>query len=154
MAPVEESIMNITRWEPFGDIDELFGRWPLALRRWPRLLEAEGKAIEWAPTADISETEKEYLVKAELPGVKRDDVKVTVDQGVLTIQGERKQEKEEKDEKYHRVERSYGSFFRSFSLPQNAAAGDIRAESKDGVLFVHIPKVKVEKPRAVQIKVE
>jgi HSP20 family protein len=147
--------MNITRWEPFGNIDELFGRMgPLALGRWPRLLEGDGKAIEWAPTADISETDKEYLVKAELPGVKREDVKVSVDQGVLTIQGERKEEKEEKGERRHRVERVYGSFFRSFSLPDNAAAGDIRAESKDGVLFVHIPKVKIEKAKAVQIKVE
>jgi HSP20 family protein len=147
-------MMNITRWEPFGNIDELFGRWPLAFGRWPRTLEAEGKAIEWAPTADISETEKEYLVKAELPGVKREDVKVTVEQGVLTIQGERKEEKEEKGEKRHRVERVHGTFFRSFSLPENAAAGDIRAESKDGVLFVHIPKVKIEKSKAVQIKIE
>jgi HSP20 family protein len=147
--------MNITRWEPFGNIDELFGRFgPFAFGRFPRLLEAEGKAVEWAPTADISETDKEYLVKAELPGIKREDVKVTVEHGVLTIQGERKYENEEKDEKYHRIERSYGSFFRSFSLPQNAAAGDIRAESRDGVLLVHIPKVKVEKPKAVQVKVE
>jgi HSP20 family protein len=146
--------MNITRWEPFGNIDELFGRWPLGFGRWPRVLEAEGKAIEWAPMADISETDKEYLVKAELPGVKREDVKVTVEQGVLTIQGERKQEKEEKGEKQHRVERFYGTFFRTFSLPENAAASDIRAESKDGVLFVHIPKVKIEKAKAVQIKVE
>ena len=147
--------MNITRWEPFGNIDELFGRMgPLAFGRWPRLLETDGKAIEWAPTADISETEKEYLVKAELPGVEREDVKVTVERGVLTIQGERRQEKDEKGEKQHRVERMYGTFFRSFSLPENAAAGDIRAESKDGVLFVHIPKVKIEKAKAVQIKVE
>jgi HSP20 family protein len=147
--------MNITRWEPFGNIDELFGRMaPLAFGRWPRFLETDGKAIEWAPTADISETEQEYLVKAELPGVKREDVKVTVDHRVLTIQGERKQEQEAKGEKQHRVERFYGTFFRSFSLPENAAGGDIRAESKDGVLFVHIPKVKVEKPKVVQIKVE
>jgi len=147
--------MNITRWEPFGNIDELFARMgPPAFGRWPRLLEADGKAIEWAPTTDISETEKEYLVKAELPGVEREDVNVTVERGVLTIKGERRQEKEEKGEKQHRIERMYGTFFRSFSLPENAAAGDIRAESKDGVLFVHIPKVKIEKAKAVQIKVE
>jgi HSP20 family protein len=147
--------MNITRWDPFGSIDELFGRFGApGFGRWPRAFEADGKVIEWAPSADISETDKEYLVKAELPGVKREDVKLTVDQGMLTIQGERKHEKEEKGEKYHRVERAYGTFFRSFSLPENAAAGDIHAESKDGVLLVHIPKMKSEKPKAVQIKVE
>jgi HSP20 family protein len=147
--------MNITRWEPFGNLDELFGRFgPIGFNRWPRIFETDGKPVEWAPTADISETDKEYLVKAELPGVKREDVKVTVENGVLSIQGERKQEKEEKNEKHHRVERAYGTFFRSFSLPDNAAAGDIRAESKDGVLLVHIPKVRIEKPKAIQVKVD
>jgi len=147
--------MNITRWEPFGNLDELFGRLgPTGLSRWPRGFETDGRAVEWAPTADITETEKEYLVKAELPGVMREDVKVTLENGVLSIQGERRQEKEEKGEKQHRIERIYGTFFRSFSLPENAAGGDIRAESKDGVLLIHIPKVKIEKPKAVQIKVE
>jgi HSP20 family protein len=147
--------MNITRWEPFGSIDELFARLgPAGLARWPRLFETDGKAVEWAPTADISETEKEYLVKAELPGIKREDVKVGVENGVLSIQGERRQEKEDKGEKHHRIERVYGTFYRSFRLPDNAAAGDIRAESKDGMLLVHIPKVRIEKPKAVQIKVD
>jgi HSP20 family protein len=147
--------MNITRWEPFGNLDELFGRFgPAGFGRWPRIFEADGRPVEWAPTADISETDKEYLVKVELPGVKREDVKVTVENGVLSIQGERKQEKEDKGEKHHRIERAYGTFLRSFSLPDNVAAGDIRAESQDGVLLVHIPKVKIEKPKAVQIKVD
>ena len=147
--------MNITRWEPFGNIDELFGRLgPVGFGRWPRTFEADGKLVEWSPSADVSETEKEYLVKAELPGVRREDVKVTVEEGILAIQGERRQEKEEKGEKHHRVERTYGTFFRSFRLPDNAAAGDVRAECKDGVLLVHIPKVRIEKPKSVQVKVE
>jgi HSP20 family protein len=112
------------------------------------------KAVEWSPAADITETETEYLVKAELPGVKREDVKVTQEDGVLTIEGERKYEKEEKGEKAHRVERFYGTFSRSFSLPDDADAKAIRAETKDGVLNVHIPKVKGEKTKPVQIKVE
>jgi HSP20 family protein len=86
---LEEWNMNITRWEPFGNIDELFSRMaPLAFARW-RSLEGDGKAIEWAPTADISEADREYLIKADLPGVQREDVKVTVERGMLTIQGER-----------------------------------------------------------------
>jgi HSP20 family protein len=106
-----------------------------------------------SPAADISETYKEYVVKAELPGVKREDIRVTQDKGVLTIEGERKSEKREKDEKMHRVERSFGTFTRSFSLPDDADVKNIRAESTDGVLDVHIPKLKIEKPTPVQIKV-
>jgi HSP20 family protein len=105
-------IMNITRWEPFGGLDELFGRFgPMGFGRWPRVFEADGKPVEWTPTADISETDREYLVKAELPGVKRENVKVTVENGVLSIQGERKQEKEEKGEKQHRIERALVTLF-------------------------------------------
>lgn len=147
--------MSLIRWEPFRDFDELFERVaPSAFGRWPRLHGEKGAPLEWAPAADISETDKEYLVKAELPGVKREEVKITLDEGVITITGERKQEKEEKDEKVHRVERFYGTFTRSFGLPENVDAKAIRAETKDGVLYVHIPKAKAEKAKPVQIKVE
>jgi HSP20 family protein len=123
--------------------------------RWPQLLgEDVGMKIEWTPVVDIKETEGEYLVRAELPGLKREDVKVSLDEGVLTIEGERRQEKEEKSEKIHRVERFYGTFCRSFTLPEYTDASAIRAESKDGVLSVHVPKLKVEKRQALQIKVE
>lgn len=147
--------MSLIRWEPFRGIDDLFERLgPTAFGRWPRLHESSSQ-FEWAPAADISESEKEYLVKAELPGVKREDVKLTIDDGVITIAGERKQEKEQKDEKQHRVERFYGTFTRSFTLPENVEEKAIRAESKDGVLYVHLPKkMKAEKPKAVQIKVD
>jgi HSP20 family protein len=90
----------------------------------------------------------------KLPGVLRDDVKVSVEDGVLTIKGERKQEKIVNGEKTHRIERIYGSFSRSFSLPEDADDKHIRAENKDGVLRVHVPKAKVEKPAPVQVKVE
>jgi HSP20 family protein len=148
--------MNLIRWEPFKEADEMLRRLTGAeFARWPRVSAGNAdKAIEWSPAADISETEKEYVVKAELPGVKREDVKVTQEDGVLTIEGERKYEKEDKDEKTHRVERFYGSFYRSFSLPEDSDAKSIRAETKDGMLNVHIPKLKVEKPKPVQIKVE
>ena len=103
---------------------------------------------------DISEDDKEYLIKAEVPEVDKKEVKVAVQEGVLTIQGERKQEKEEKGRKFHRVERSYGSFVRSFSLPENVAEDKLRAEFKDGVLLVHLPKAEKPKARAVEVKVE
>jgi HSP20 family protein len=147
--------MSIIRWEPFKEADEFFrGINSPAFNRWMRTLGDNGPGIEWAPVADISETEKEYLVKAELPGVNREDVKVTLDNGVLCIQGERRHEKEEKGEKTHRTERFYGSFARSFTLPDNTDAAGIRAESKDGVLHVHVPKLKAEKAKPIEIKVQ
>ncbi len=148
--------MSLIRWEPFKETDELLRRMgSMDIARWPRLFANNGeKTGEWSPVADISETEKEYVVKAELPGVKREDIKVTQEEGVLTIEGERKYEKKEKDEKVHRVERFFGSFTRSFSLPEDADAKNIRADSTDGVLNVHIPKLKMEKPKPVQIKVD
>lgn len=108
---------------------------------------------EWAPLVDISEDEKEFLVKAELPEVKKDDVKVTVKDDVLHISGERRFEKEEKDKHYHRIERSYGSFERSFTLPENTDSTKLAAEFKDGVLTVHLPKSPDAKPKTVEVKV-
>jgi len=148
--------MSLIRWEPFREMDDFFSQFGgPAAGRWPRFITAKPESMpDWSPAADISETDKEYLVKAELPGVKREDVKVSLEDGVLCIEGERKYEKEDKDEKTHRVERFYGTFSRSFSLPENVDAKSIRAESKEGVLNVHVPKLKVEKPKPVQIKVE
>jgi HSP20 family protein len=108
---------------------------------------------EWVPPVDITEDEKEYIIKAELPGVKQEDVKVTVEGGVLSITGERKAEKEEKDKKYHRIERSYGSFVRSFAFPEGAASDKVSAEFKDGVLSVRLPKDEKVKPKSVDVKI-
>jgi HSP20 family protein len=108
---------------------------------------------EWAPLVDISEDDKEYLIKAELPEVKKDDVKVTVEDSTVTITGERKLEKEEKGKKYHRVERAYGSFGRSFSLPDDASPAKVTAEFKDGVLTVHLAKDEKAKPQHIEVKV-
>jgi HSP20 family protein len=108
---------------------------------------------DWTPTVDITETEGEYAIKAELPEVKKEDVKVTVEDGVLTIQGERKQEKEEKGKKYHRIERSYGRFVRSFTLPDTVDEGKVRAEYADGVLHLHLPKSEKAKPKQIDVKI-
>lgn len=147
----------VLRWDPFSDTDRLFDRlMPRPFGPWPRVAwnDEGGTKFEWSPSADISETDKEYLVRAELPAVKKEDVKVTVDGGMITIEGERKQEKQQKNEKFHRVERFYGSFSRSLSLPQNVDTANIKCESKDGVLTVHIPKKETEKHKPVEIKVQ
>lgn len=145
--------MAIKKWEPFGDFDDLFNRlMPASFSRFPRL--ETGMKVDWAPSADVSENESEFLIRAELPGVKKEDIKVKVSDGVLTLEGERRQEKEEKGEKMHRVERFYGSFSRSFALPDNADVSGVKAESKDGLLTIKIPKLKSTPTRAVDVKVE
>ena len=108
---------------------------------------------EWAPLVDISEDAQEYLIKAELPEVNKEDVKVTAEEGTLTIMGERKFLKEEKGRKYHRVERAYGSFGRSFALPDDVSPAKVSAEFKDGVLTVHLVKTEKAKPQQIEVKV-
>jgi HSP20 family protein len=147
--------MRVIKWEPFRDVDDVFDRFVAdSLRRWPRP-PAEGRvASDWAPAADVSETEGEYLIKADLPAVRKEDVSLTVQDGVLTLSGERRQEKHAESEKLHRVERTYGSFARRFALPENVDEQGIRAESRDGVILIHIPKQKVEQPQPRQIEIQ
>jgi HSP20 family protein len=108
---------------------------------------------EWSPLVDISEDDQEYLIKAELPGIERDQVKVSVEDGILIISGERHAEKEEKNKKYHRIERASGSFIRSFALPDDADGTKVNAEFKNGILKVHLPKDENAKPRSIQNKI-
>jgi HSP20 family protein len=144
--------MDASRWQPFRDLEEFVDRMSPALARWRGEVNG-GQAVQWSPTADISETEGGYVVRAELPGVPREDIKVSVAEGVLTVTGERRHEKEDKSERFHRIERFRGSFARSFALPADADAGAIRAESKDGTLTVHIPKAAGAKPKSIEVKV-
>jgi HSP20 family protein len=146
--------MSLIRWEPFTGVDDLFARMPGLLGHWPRALEASGGRNAWTPAVDISETDSKYLIRAELPAMKKEDVNITVDDRLLTIAGERKQRFEDENEKSHRVETVYGSFSRSFTLPDNADVNAIRAESSDGVITVHVAKTKVEPRRPTQIKVQ
>lgn len=148
--------MSLVRWDPFADMDTLFNRlMPSGFARWPRLpTENGGKKLEWAPSADISETDKEYVIRAELPAVKKEDVAVTFDAGMITIKGERKQRTDDKTEKFHRVESFYGSFERSFLLPDNINSDAITCDSKEGVLTVHIPKVEMQTAKPKQISVQ
>ena len=148
--------MQLTTWRPFQEMDEFFRRVsPSANGRALELFDSDGHNIaEWSPSADISESKKEYLVKAELPDVNKEDIHVSVSDGTLTIKGERKHQKDEEDEKIHRVESFYGQFTRSFSLPGNADESKIKAECKKGVLRVHIPKsAESPKEQSVEIKV-
>lgn len=142
---------SITQWNPFREMDDLMARFQRGFGR-PAL--SETAMADWAPSVDISETDKEYTVKADLAGVKKEDLKVNVQNGVLTLAGERKFEKEEKDQKHHRVERSYGSFTRSFSLPENVVQDKIEAECKDGVVTVRLPKTDIKKAAGTEIKVK
>ncbi len=144
--------MNITRWEPFREIEDMFRQYQPFFAR--ALRRHGGEGIEWSPVADISETDKEYVIKAELPEVKKEDVKVTLDNGALTISGERRQEKEEKGENEIRVESFYGAFSRTFSLPDNIDSKGIQAETKDGVLRVRIPKTQASTSKPVRIEVK
>jgi HSP20 family protein len=146
--------MNLIRWEPFTAMDDMFNRFPSLLGRWSRF-SGNGEAnLEWSPPVDISETGQEYLIRATLPAVNKEDVEVTVEDGMLTLSGQRRQQEERKDEKFHKVESFYGSFSRSFALPDAIDATAIRAESKDGVLTVHVPKTKAEAKKPTTIKVE
>lgn len=108
----------------------------------------------WTPAVDIAEHADEYLVKVELPGVKKDDVKITLESNILTIRGEKKQEQEEKDGSYHRVERSYGSFQRSFTLPTSVKGEKIDAICSEGVLTVTLPKAEESKPKQIEVRVK
>jgi HSP20 family protein len=108
---------------------------------------------QWSPLVDITVDDKEYLIKAELPDMKKEDVRLTVENEVLAISGERTFEKEEKWKKYHRIERAYGSFVRSFSLPEDADGNKVSADYKDGMLHVHLPKSQKAKPKAIEITV-
>jgi HSP20 family protein len=147
----------ITRWNPLKELEEMEKRLATLFGRTGVRKEGEREetmtVAEWSPLVDIAEDDKEYLIKAELPEVRKDRIKLSVHNGVMTISGERTSEKEEKGKKFHRVERSYGSFTRSFTIPDDADAATISAESKDGVLLVHLPKTAKPASKSVEIKV-
>jgi HSP20 family protein len=149
--------MTLIRWEPLREMDDFFARYSPFFGRLPggRAATAgeQPETAVWTPAANISETENEYLIKAELPEVRKEDVKVTVDEGVITISGERRHELEHKDEKVHRIESFYGSFTRSFRLPEDADVAAIQAESRNGILKIRVPKKPAARARTVEVQV-
>ncbi len=147
----------LARWNPWKELEEMEKRLTSVFGPSPTGGVTDNKeaisVAQWSPLVDITEDEKEYVVKAELPEIKKEDIKINVHDDVLAITGERKYEKEEKGKKFHRVERAYGSFTRRFTLPEDADGSKVSAEYKDGVLKVHLPKSEKAKPKAIEVKV-
>lgn len=144
------------RWNPWKDLEEMEKRLSTFFGRAPERSGEKKEALavaEWSPVVDITEDDKEYLIKAELPEMKKEDIKINVQDDVLSISGERKYEQDEKGKKYHRIERAYGSFLRSSTLPQDADGSKVTATYKDGVLAIHLPKSEKAKPKAIEVKV-
>ena len=148
--------MSLRRWDPSRELEEvserlnrLFGR-PIATRETGK----EALATpDWTPVLDIVETPEEYVIQVEVPGISKENVKVNVVEGILRIEGERRLEKEEKGKKFHRLERSYGTFLRTFGLPEYVDETQVRAEFKEGILTIRLPKTQKAKPKTVEIKV-
>jgi HSP20 family protein len=148
---------NVNVWDPFREFVDLSDRLN-------RMFQGSAAAnndgreqaltvFDWVPAVNISETDKAYVVKADLPEVAKENVKITHEDGVLTIQGERRQEKRSENEKFHRVESSYGKFLRRFTLPEDTQAEGIEATFKEGALSVVIPKAEAKRPAVRQIPV-
>jgi HSP20 family protein len=151
--------MTLKKWDPFRDLEEFSDRLHRAFGTRHLAPPHDGgresmTVADWIPSVDVAEDPENYLIKVEIPEVKRQDVKVDVQDGVLCIHGERRQEKEEKGRKYHRIERSYGTFTRSFSLPDDVDATKIEAEFHDGMLHVKLPKSEATKPKAIEVQVK
>jgi HSP20 family protein len=146
-----------TIWNPLRDIESMHDRLMRALNLPTSRVGGDGQqsltTAEWAPSVDITEDDNEYVIKAELPEVNKEDVKITVENGVLTLKGERRFEKEEKNKKYHRIERGYGSFMRTFSMPDDADPDKVAADFKDGVLRVTLGKSEAKKPKQIEVSV-
>jgi HSP20 family protein len=152
--------MAITRWNPAREllnVEREFNKLFNTFGNRFGLLESsdpyEYENAVWMPLTDISENKNSFVLKLDLPGVNKDDVKISFSDGQLNISGERKQEKENKDSKYHRVERTYGKYYRSFTLPKQIKEDKIDAEFKDGQLTITVPKAEEIKPKEIPIKV-
>jgi len=142
----------LTRWDPFRELARVQEEMNRALGD-ERLQFGAGDSVGWTPACDIYEDGEEIVVRAELAGVEPGAVEIRFENGVLTLKGERKLEKADRRENYHRLELSYGTFTRAFSMPATIDTEKIRAESKQGVLHVHLPKKPEAKPKSIQVKV-
>ena len=145
--------MTVIRWDPFRDLNTLQDR----MNRLFEEANRGGRADEptattsWSPSVDIFETEESIVVKAEVPGVDPKEIELSLENNVLTLKGDRRFEKETKDENYHRIERSYGGFSRSFSIPALVEEAAIKADYKEGVLTIVLPKTEKARPKQIQI---
>lgn len=149
--------MNLVSWTPFRDMEGFIDRYNRLLGNRDLANMDEGvfrTNLAWRPRADISESKKEYLIKAELPEVEKDDIRIEIENGMLTISGERQMESDEETEKQHRMENSYGRFSRSFTLPSDVDDTKISAKTKKGVLKVHLPKTEQTETKPIEVSVD
>src|SRR5512140_3460970 len=153
-----KTLNKVTTWNPLREMDEAQNRLNRIFLGFPNRIgsdEIHNLAVaDWSPEVDISEDDQGYLLKADLPEMKKDDVRVTVEDGILSVSGERKCQKEDQKKKFHRIERSFGTFRRSFTLPEDADSTKVTAEFRDGVLKVHLPTTPVAKSKAIEVKVQ
>lgn len=148
--------MNLARWNPLRELEVMSDR----LNRLFSRQDAQGSngkemimVADWTPSVDISETDEAFHIAAELPEVKKEDIEVTVENGILTLQGDRREERESKGRKIHRIERAYGRFVRSFALPDLIDESRVKAEFRDGVLHLDLPKSEKARPKAIEVTV-
>ena len=159
--------MTLIRWAPLNELSPWHSMDDLALefthmqREIDRIFDRvrtgakdDGQSSFWIPPVDIVERENDYFVRVELPGVNKSDVKITAKNDVLTIKGEKKMEVEKKEDNFHRIERSYGTFQRSFTLPSSVMSDKIEASYNDGILTISLPKSEETKPREIEVKVK
>ena len=154
--------MSLIRWNPTRDLatfpSDIFNM----QREMNKMFDSFSRGVDeptlpngnWMPAVDVAEEDNEYVVKIELPGVNKEDVKITLESNILTIRGEKKAEKETNEKNYHRMERSYGSFLRSFTLPTTVKNDKIDAEYRDGILSITLPKAEEAKPKHIEVKVK
>lgn len=141
--------MSIVAWDPFRDIDQLFNRYTRSREG----VSNDGRKLEWSPLVDIYEADGTFLVRAELPGVDKDDVSVSIDENLLTIKGRKHFVEAKEGEKWKRIETQYGEFSRSFTLPENVDADNVSAAYKNGILELSVPKIEPAKPKLIDVKV-
>ena len=144
-------LTRLERWDPFDELTTLRNRMD---RLWSRMTEEEPALANWSPASDVVETKDDIVIKAELPGIDAKDLEVQIENGVLSIQGERNAEKESEEKGFRRIERAYGSFFRSFVLPPNVEIDRVGATFVNGVLEVRMPKKEEAKPRSIKVDVK
>jgi HSP20 family protein len=155
--------MSLVRWSPVRDLVSFPSDILSMQREINRMFDSffRGGAQDddslfsaWTPPVDVAEHDDAYEVKVELPGVSKDDVKITMQNNILTIRGEKKQESESKNSGYHRMERTYGAFQRSFTLPSSVRADKVDAAYKDGILTITLPKAEEAKPKQIEVRVK
>jgi HSP20 family protein len=155
-----KTLNKVITWNPLREMEQapqnrfnpfFLDGFPNSIGRWeiPSMTVAD-----WSPEVDISEDDHGYVLKADLPEMKKDDVRVTVEDGILSVSGERKIEKEDQKKKFHRIERCFGTFRRSFTLPEDADSTKVTADFHDGVLKVHLPTTPIARSKAIDVKVK